>query len=148
MKKKRSFIRSKTIVFVITIIFLFSFDVPQIVAKEKDEPNGCGTKKIDVPDKPFGNDFKEACNNHDKCYSTQGKSKKNCDDQFRKDMDRECNKKKGIGHKVCKATSSVYHNAVKYGGNGAYNRAQGNSKVTPSKPKVPKKERKSSRSER
>lgn len=54
--------------------------------------NGCGPgwgAKL-VPEKPGGYDFHEACNEHDRCYQTLGKTKKQCDDEFEAAMKKVC----------------------------------------------------------
>ena len=54
--------------------------------------NGCGPgwgAKF-VPEKPGGYDFHKACNDHDRCYQTLGKTKKQCDDEFEAAMKEVC----------------------------------------------------------
>jgi hypothetical protein len=114
--------------FVVVMMLVFSastFPADQKSNSSSNKPNGCGTKDTKVPDKPLGNDFKSSCDNHDKCYSTQGKSKKECDTNFKKEMSDVCKEKKGLDRVGCEVSKFIYHTGVKLGGNGAYDKAQG-----------------------
>ena len=85
----------------------------------------CGsgiTDKI-VPDKPFGFDFTPACINHDKCYSTCGKSKADCDQAFLDDMLGICEDKYFSQH-GCNNVAYIYYGAVNNYGKDPYNQAQ------------------------
>lgn len=124
--------RSKTTIFFITFVFLFATMTfaSNNDDKKDDKANGCGTEKSDkfIPDKPLGFDFTDACNNHDICYSTEGKGKETCDTQFKSDMDQVCENETGIKRGICKTVSSIYHISVKKGGGDAYDNAQENNK--------------------
>jgi len=54
--------------------------------------NGCGGQDSEwIPERwPDVFDFESACNRHDDCYETLGKTKKICDKQFLTDMKRSC----------------------------------------------------------
>jgi hypothetical protein len=114
--------------FVVVMMLVFSasiFPADQKSDSSSDKSNGCGTKDFKVPDKPLGNDFKSSCDYHDKCYSTPGKSKSDCDTNFKKDMGDVCKEKKGLDRVGCEVSKFIYHTGVKLGGNDAYNKAQG-----------------------
>ncbi len=57
------------------------------------QTNGCGGAGLNgylVPDSYFVFDFEAACNEHDACYATGGKSQEFCDYQFRDRMEQMC----------------------------------------------------------
>jgi hypothetical protein len=115
--------------FVVVTMLVFSasiFPADQKSVSSSDKTNGCGTKDIKVPDKPLGNDFKRSCDNHDRCYLTPGKSKKECDKQFYKDMGEVCKDKKGLDRAVCEITRGAYFLGTKTPklSKDAYNKAQ------------------------
>lgn len=84
-----------------------------------EPPNGCSTPGgISVG---WGNNelFRAACNNHDICYSTPGKSQSYCDKKFLSDMFEICGDRW-----QCKARARDYHSGVVLGGKDAYDTAQ------------------------
>lgn len=86
-----------------------------------ERPNGCSNS----PDSNWfnsGTGFKPACDNHDRCYSTVGKSKRTCDDNFKADMDKIC----ATGTPVigCSRAATLYYRAVVKHGASAYTTAQ------------------------
>ncbi len=97
---------------------------------------GSGWNEPIVPDNPFGFCFSSCCAAHDKCYGCdgkrQGKSKKQCDDEFKQCMYNACNK---VTHKLsrgsCKHKAQVYHDAVDKYGQGAFNNARQQQCCTP-----------------
>ncbi len=94
----------------------------------------CGsgiTEKI-IPDKPFGFNFTSACQNHDNCYGTCGKSKAECDQQFLDDMLAICEAKYFSQH-GCNNTAYIYHGAVNNHGQGPYDQAQKDAGCCPEK---------------
>jgi hypothetical protein len=115
---------------------------------QQSEFNGCGPQggldlpifgKGDwIPDSPLDlADFFSACQGHDCCYGTCGKSKSVCDENFLNDMIAACNRSwpvssvsKGIingqYYAMCLAVARVYYDAVSATGTGqdAYNAGQ------------------------
>lgn len=108
------------------------------------KPNGCGPDGFwgkAVPDQVFSLcNFRKSCNHHDKCYSrcakcgdlhgckTCGKSKnskerlarkRECDEQLRKEIDRE-NRNKPLAS-LCRGFGNTYKFAVKNAGGGYWN---------------------------
>ncbi|MAK62690.1 MAG: hypothetical protein CMK09_17100 [Ponticaulis sp.] len=86
-------------------------------------PNGCSTPDnfaSDVTD-IYDRRFQNACNNHDVCYATPGKSKSDCDTNFLADMSATCG-----GNAVCLGFASGYSGAVAASNEGqvSYNNAQ------------------------
>lgn len=81
---------------------------------------------------------KGACNKHDQCYATYGKSKGTCDDEFESDLKSACGREYGgptwrkyvkyadPRYWECVATATAFASAVKYlpQANAAYNDAQ------------------------
>jgi len=96
------------------------------------DPEGlaCGTGSTDgyIPDEPFDFYFKSACEWHDECYRTRGKSKTTCDWDFYNRMMSVCYNQlfwKGVGsYGNCAVTAGIYYGAVWFFGKDAYNRAQ------------------------
>ncbi len=85
-------------------------------------PNGCSSPVPSHWNIPFRN----ACNNHDKCYTTPGKSKIACDDKFLVEMSRICDP---VGYgmdTVCQTAAVAYYKAVDEFGNSNYDAAQSN----------------------
>ena len=77
-----------------------------------ERPNGCSYS----PDSNWfnsGTGFKPACDNHDRCYSTVGKSKRTCDDNFKADMDRIC--ATGTPVTGCSMSANLYYSIVNQG---------------------------------
>jgi hypothetical protein len=75
--------------------FTTLFLVPGLLAIENlpatashDVVNGCTS----VPDSPAGANFTPACNHHDLCYGTLGKSQSDCDSEFDKELRSICEK--------------------------------------------------------
>jgi hypothetical protein len=84
-----------------------------------------GLDDLIVPDCWFGKyDFTNACQTHDQCYATPGASKEACDDQFYRDMRKECDQLTGIWKSNCWSISGSYHEAVRNLGNGFYGSSQ------------------------
>jgi RHS repeat-associated protein len=98
-------------------------------------PNGCGAengfKFSDIPLLiPWGPKitFKPSCDSHDICYGTCGSKKSKCDDDFLKDLKKQCDDS-GIGIfliKKCYDNAGEYYLGVKLWGGAAYNEAQKN----------------------
>jgi len=93
---------------------------------DRSKPNGCGRSgsNIQFPDYKFTNE----CNNHDICYSTPGKPKAECDNQFRKATYAKCNNSSSnaVEKLACKVVAEGYSKAVEKFGDGAYEDAQRN----------------------
>jgi hypothetical protein len=108
--------------------------------------NGCGPEgwkgKL-VPNMPFWMiNFKDPCDGHDRCYSTCGKLKDDCDQSFRGDLWTACYLKWGRDDftadppkfslptpdqfflKRCIQLADIYYQAVAKGGNTPYTDAQ------------------------
>lgn len=119
--------------------FLWILLLLPIVAQSS---NGCGTGStiylLQIGTAIAANQFKVACNEHDDCYSTYGKSKQECDKNFHNRMLRIC----ASDHhtivelplkRLCNGRADVYYTAVLDHGKPAYNSAQIESeKTTPS----------------
>jgi hypothetical protein len=65
--------------------------------------------------------FKDACDNHDVCYMTPGKSRLTCDVLFREKLFKVCETTSNL---ECRITAEVYYNAVRKYGEEFYNKAQ------------------------
>jgi hypothetical protein len=108
--------------------------------------NGCGSADgFDVPDAPwliwttslvyhyltFGqvpiaDTFRDACNTHDVCYCTPGKSQGDCDTEFRNNLLKSCNSTvTGFLDPSCEVFALGYYEAVSDLGQTAYTTAQG-----------------------
>jgi hypothetical protein len=92
-------------------------------------PNGCGSSGVSryLPNSPAGANFEEACNHHDTCYETQGRSKEYCDNEFYNEMVKACSSEYGNGlkFKLCKKVAGTYHKGLQNRwGWEAYNNAQ------------------------
>ncbi|HMQ17009.1 MAG TPA: phospholipase A2 [Phycisphaerae bacterium] len=73
--------------------------------------NGCSSP---FGDRPSGVDFRPACQRHDLCYGTCGKSRQTCDTEFLNDMLAAC-----AGDPYCEFWAWRYYRAVvKYGHDG------------------------------
>ncbi|MFV0436620.1 MAG: phospholipase A2 [Desulfopila sp.] len=111
-------------------------DPVNVVDPEGLKTCGSGWNEPLVPDNPFGFCFSSCCAAHDKCYGCdgkrQGKSKRQCDDEFKQCMYSACNK---VTHKLsrgsCKHKAQVYHGAVDKYGQGAFNDARQRQCCTP-----------------
>lgn len=85
--------------------------------------NGCGDefKGLDsglggyVPNRPFGWNFKPACDAHDRCYGKIGKGKIACDRAFREDLLKQCPSFGGIKSPGCVSLAILYWKAVEEG---------------------------------
>lgn len=111
------------------LLVLALFTLPQLSVAG----NGCGTGwNTDVVRDSYGGaSFRDACDAHDACYETCGKSKKDCDKTFRADMKKECNStyKKFLEKPVknaCLKLVDGYYEAVKQVGDDAHKKAQSN----------------------
>ena len=81
-----------------------------------------------VSDTPGGYDFSLACKRHDGCYSDTTKTKKECDDSFRRDMETICNVGHG-GSPECRDYAGLYGDGVSLLGGPLYLKAQAESKA-------------------
>jgi len=63
--------------------------------------------------------FRSQCNQHDIYYATLGKSKKSCDDTFRKGMHKKCN-----SNPVCLVEADIMYAAVHLEGGEGYKNGQ------------------------
>jgi Prokaryotic phospholipase A2 len=100
--------------------------------------NGCGPAGFGllVPDRPFGFDFREACERHDDCYvtpwrevdTTPAQAKERCDAGFLGDLDESCLAEPALSDRrldLCLDLASDYYRAVRtWLGALAYARAQ------------------------
>ncbi len=97
------------------------------------QTSGCGSGWSNTALKvlsPVGsNQFRVACNEHDACYDTFGKSKQECDKAFHNRMLGTC----GRDHRTiverplkiaCNGRADAYFRAVKGGGQDAYDKSQ------------------------
>ena len=110
-------------------------------AQTVDFSNGCGTgwSLAVVPNSPLGYEFKNACNEHDNCYSrclrggrhfgeankcdqtpsVKESRRKVCDRDFNEAMDKIC---EGYPFAApCRVMSKIYFIAVSLGGGGSFN---------------------------
>ena len=108
--------------------------------------NGCGSADgFDVPDAPFlvwttslvyhyltlgqvpiADTFRDACNTHDVCYCTPGKSQGDCDTEFRNNLLKSCSSTvSGFLDPSCEVFALGYYEAVSDLGQSAYTAAQG-----------------------
>lgn len=72
--------------------------------------NGCSTPWFTISLVQGSNRwFSSACNNHDRCYATPGKSKSICDGQMWREMSQIC---ESISNIECRTTAAVYYEAV------------------------------------
>lgn len=72
-------------------------------------------------------DFTQACQRHDDCYDTPGRSQKECDEEFRTNMLGWCEKahRKAKARRLsCRATAQSYYRGVRTGGAYNYGKAQ------------------------
>ncbi|MBK9127945.1 MAG: hypothetical protein IPM13_09105 [Phycisphaerales bacterium] len=83
--------------------------------------NGCTLS----PDRPAGFDFTEACNQHDRCDGTPGKTKQECDDELYSDMLKVCSSYEDPNTRArCNRWAETYYVAVLRVGGPAYRGAQ------------------------
>ena len=105
------------------------FHSPSAVA----QTSGCGSREswylLRIGTPISASQFKAACNEHDDCYDTYGKSKQECDDAFRKRTNSICSR----DHKTlverplkiqCFAMAKTYYIGVRDLGQSAYENAQ------------------------
>jgi len=96
--------------------------------EEFPESNGCGPARPRYADRIVKDGrFHRACDVHDKCYGTYGKSKGGCDRYFLKRMKKRCNMDHpefGPMRSRCLASARQYHKAVAVLGGPAYRDAQ------------------------
>lgn len=79
-----------------------------------------------IKDQPYGYNFNPACEWHDNCYATCGKSRSECDSGFYQRMFAECNKR-GWWNPYryhCRIIAGIYYTAVQLGGKWPYKSAQ------------------------
>lgn len=72
--------------------------------------DGCSIPLTDPASKNYKGRFQQACNVHDACYHTVGRSKADCDSDFKTNMLKLCNNDIDIG--PCKAAANVWYDAV------------------------------------
>jgi len=86
---------------------------------------GSGPSSILIPDSWYGKyDFSSACSKHDDCYGACGKSKAACDQDFYRNMLKECSKLTGYWLSDCVSTAQTYYYAVRKFGGGPFKQAQ------------------------
>ncbi|PIW55863.1 MAG: hypothetical protein COW16_03845 [Sphingomonadales bacterium CG12_big_fil_rev_8_21_14_0_65_65_10] len=78
-------------------------------------PNGCGSTGASG----YAPDIFDACDAHDICYGTIGRSQASCDGEFLLRMAAECN-----GAALCTSAAAGYYLAVRFRGRSAYEGAQ------------------------
>ena len=81
--------------------------------------DGCSSPKFQ---NWLNNQFRDACNLHDLCYSTPGISKRHCDRWFWKNMQQTCALQGKSGR--CKGTAYGVYVAVVVFGSSSFNNAQ------------------------
>lgn len=91
--------------------------------------NTCGEsgswKRRLIPDQWGKARFSPACNNHDDCYDTCGRSKHECDKNFHSELRDACKKAYSANFRPpCYWIIDTYHSAVHRMGGDAYRRAQ------------------------
>ncbi|HEV8441136.1 MAG TPA: RHS repeat-associated core domain-containing protein [Methylomirabilota bacterium] len=85
---------------------------------------GSGWTSYFIPDSWYGlYDFSSACHTHDECYEQCGKSQKACDEEFLKNMEKEC-RRVTWWRTDCLGTAKTYYLAVRNLGSTAYKNAQ------------------------
>ena len=92
----------------------------------------CGSAKwqrLAVRDSWGGANFAPSCAEHDTCYATIGKTKEECDNQFRESLRQECESTYNSAWHVvqrtgCLEMANTYHSAVNRFGGDAYRSAQ------------------------
>ena len=119
--------------------------------KKLAKPNECGPSKYPaleyaVPDTvgdfwgwgTFGDKYKltPACNKHDICYATCGKTQEQCDAQFGEDIYDVC-KRAGGAHLNCLRYKLLYKLGVWIFGGGSYRSAQKEAGCVPCKDSPP-----------
>ncbi|MEM7011200.1 MAG: hypothetical protein AAF585_06920 [Verrucomicrobiota bacterium] len=77
-----------------------------------------------VPDRILGANFTPACSAHDDCYDTLGKTKEECDAQFKKDLIIAAKQTGPLARIPARLSAGIYHLAVKLGGKNSYALAQ------------------------
>jgi hypothetical protein len=97
---------------------------------KKIETNGCGSAGSGwVPDSFGDASFTPACNEHDRCYSTCGADKDDCDEALKNDMSKECERAYpgfwNLSARLqCKAVAHAYEIALELAGGGPFEEAQ------------------------
>jgi len=97
--------------------------------------NGCGSEGslIPVPDRPFGINFKPACESHDKNYARLSRTREVADQVFLLDLLAICrrtflNEKFNVAERAsyigCVHLAITYYHAVRLFGKDAYDKAQ------------------------
>jgi hypothetical protein len=122
-------------------LLFFAICATSAVAQTVDFSNGCGTgwNLAVVPNSPLGYEFKNACNEHDNCYSrclrggrhfgdankcdqtpsVKEARRKVCDRDFNEATDKIC---EGYPFAApCRVMSKIYFIAVSLGGSGSFN---------------------------
>lgn len=95
----------------------------------KAHPNGC-SDPLPVVDDAVKYQFDGPCNLHDICYSSEennGRSRKDCDKEFRKNMEKVCYKDHAGDNpngetalNGCLQNARMYYYAVRWGGKGHF----------------------------
>jgi hypothetical protein len=94
---------------------------------------GCGSgwsnTALKVLSPVASNQFRVACNEHDACYDTYGKSKEDCDRAFHNRMLGICGRDHNTWFgrplkRACNGRADAYYNAVRLHGSDAYDKAQ------------------------
>lgn len=75
-----------------------------------------------IPQESHGADFRPACMAHDACYGTPGMLRSECDRQFRQDLLASC--QFADNPALCRITARTMARGVRWGGGGAFRRAQ------------------------
>lgn len=96
------------------------------VAAADDYPCGPGGLPLFlrrlVPQEAFGADFRPACRAHDSCYTSTGRSRKDCDKQFRSAMHSACaNSDRPI---LCRMAANHRYRVVRLFGGGPFRRSR------------------------
>lgn len=85
--------------------------------------DGCSAPGPDIDIGPIGR-FEKACNEHDVCYSTLGRSKKDCDTEFNANMVLICMATFPVGDPKCLADAATFFSGVTLFGGSSYEKGQ------------------------
>ena len=87
------------------------------------KPDGCSLPIVTTG--KWKRKFQGACNEHDYCYATLGVDRKQCDQDFRTNMNAICevlDNKSAV--KTCKDVATLWYDGVRLGGKEAYDNGQ------------------------